>query len=127
VSRVIYDSSTLLALINNEPGSSVVEKYLSSSTMSSVNVSEVVKVLLSKGMPLKSITEILSELIVQIIPFTEKQAYLCGTLFNDTKEFGLSLGDRACIGLGLMEKAPILTADKAWGKLKTKAEIRVIR
>jgi len=40
----------------------------------------------------------------------------------------LSLGDRACITLGIKLQAPIYTADKIWAKLKlNNADIKLIR
>ena len=37
-----------------------------------------------------------------------------------TRALGLSLGDRACLALGLALKAPVYTADKSWKKLKVR-------
>jgi ribonuclease VapC len=37
------------------------------------------------------------------------------------------LGDRACLALGIVLKAPIYTADKAWKNLKLGVRIHVIR
>jgi len=44
-----------------------------------------------------------------------------------SRPLGLSLGDRACLALGLALKAPVYTADKSWKKLKVGARIHVIR
>jgi len=41
--------------------------------------------------------------------------------------FGLSLGDRACLATGLIEKMPVMTADQVWKKLPLSLEIKLIR
>ena len=40
-------------------------------------------------------------LVAEVISFDEEHAYSCAELINHTKPYGLSLGDRACISLGL--------------------------
>jgi PIN domain nuclease of toxin-antitoxin system len=52
---------------------------------------------------------------------------LVGDLVAQTRQLGLSLGDRACLALALSLKAPIYTADKSWKKLKLAVRIHVIR
>ncbi|WP_395476404.1 hypothetical protein [Rickettsia endosymbiont of Pantilius tunicatus] len=45
-----------------------------------------------------------------------------------TKQYGLSLGDRACIATGIYHNIAIYTTDKIWAELKIKnANIRLIR
>jgi ribonuclease VapC len=39
----------------------------------------------------------------------------------------LSLGDRACLALGLALKSPVYTAERSWKKLKLDVRIHVIR
>ena len=66
--------------------------------------------------------------VEEIISFDIDQAVLAASLKKHTKQFGLSLGDRACIALGIIRKCPIYTADKAWSKLKIKGcDINLIR
>jgi len=48
-------------------------------------------------------------------------------LLPQTRSLGLSLGDRACLALGIVLKAPIYTADRAWKDLRLKVSIHVIR
>jgi ribonuclease VapC len=35
-------------------------------------------------------------------------------MIGETREFGLSLGDRCCLALAAREKVPAITADAAW-------------
>ncbi|WP_339367212.1 hypothetical protein [Picosynechococcus sp. PCC 7002] len=44
-----------------------------------------------------------------------------------TKPLGLSLGYRACLGLGLVLNQPVITADRQWSQLNLNLEFRVIR
>ena len=44
-----------------------------------------------------------------------------------TKPLGLSLGDRACLALGLVLNQPVITADRQWSQLNLNLEFRVIR
>jgi PIN domain nuclease of toxin-antitoxin system len=60
-------------------------------------------------------------------PFTSEHARLAGDLVAKTRPLGLSLGDRACLALGLALKAPIYTADRSWNKLRLGGRIHVIR
>jgi ribonuclease VapC len=61
------------------------------------------------------------------VDFDKSQAKTAGALLPQTRSIGLSLGDRACLALGMTLKAPIYTADRAWKKLRLGVEIRVIR
>ncbi len=50
-----------------------------------------------------------------------------GNLITKTRPLGLSLGDRACLALGIVLRAPVYTADKLWKKLKLGVPIHLIR
>ena len=50
-----------------------------------------------------------------------------GSLIEQTRPFGLSLGDRACLALALDRKATVYTTDKAWKSLPLDLKIEVIR
>lgn len=54
-------------------------------------------------------------------------ARLAAELREHTRHLGLSLGNRACLALGLLHGGPILTADRDWAKLDLDMEIEVIR
>ncbi|MDF2965328.1 MAG: hypothetical protein K0Q51_716 [Rickettsiaceae bacterium] len=114
MNKVVLDASALLALIKNEKGSAKVEEALGKIVMSSVNVSEVVAKLLDSGIPEDECMESIEPFVSSIIPFDDDHAFLTATLKKLTKQQGLSLGDRACIALGIQLSAPIYTADKAW-------------
>lgn len=127
MSKYVLDASALLALLNNEPGSQRVKEILPESVISAVNVSETVGKLTSGGMTLDDARASIELVIPEIIPFDAHLAYKTGGLLIDTKKFGLSLGDRACLALGLDRKNTVVTADKLWTKLKFDLTIEVIR
>lgn len=128
MSKVIIDASALLALLKNEPGADKVESLLGKIIMSSINVSETASFLLESEMTTQEVQECLLPLISEIVPFDEEQAFLVAKLRKHTKNQGLSLGDRACISLGIKMDLPVYTADKIWQDLRLdNLEIKLIR
>lgn len=92
-------------------------------------MAEVVTRLADHKIPEDDISKILGVLglKVKVIDFTFNSAQLMTTLRYQTRHLGLSLGDRACLALAIEQKLPVLTADRAWKKLKIGIEIQVIR
>lgn len=127
MSNVILDASALLALTNGEPGGEHVEKHLGSAIMSCVSVSEVTAILCDLGINVEQIRNAILTLVSNVEDFDAQQAYTAGILRPLTKKYGLSLGDRACLALAMKTKCKVLTADKAWSKLKLDVDIEVIR
>jgi ribonuclease VapC len=128
VSRVVLDASAVLVLLNNEPGADkLTPEVLSNASCSTVNLAEVQTKLVSEGgNPDEAWEDTLSP-IRDAMPFTAEQAKLAGSLVAETRRLGLSLGDRACLALALVLKAPVYTADKTWRNLKLGVRIHVIR
>jgi PIN domain nuclease of toxin-antitoxin system len=62
-----------------------------------------------------------------IIPFDHAQARIVARPWAPTRSAGLSLADRACLALGLMLGAPVVTADRAWAHVDTGAEVVLLR
>jgi PIN domain nuclease of toxin-antitoxin system len=128
VADVVLDASALLALLNEEPGGDVVEEAVTSgATISAVNLAEVVTKLVEIGASQAEISDVLDPLSLRVIPFDESLAYATGALRTVSRRFGLSLGDRACLALGLSLKATVLTSDRAWEKLGLPLQLRVVR
>jgi PIN domain nuclease of toxin-antitoxin system len=127
MNKVILDSSALLAFINQEQGSEIVEKYLPNALMSSINIAEVIAVLSMIDMPEDIITGIIDDLNVEVINFDQEQALQTGFLRKTTKNAGLSLGDCACISVSSIKNLIIITANKIWTELGLKNDIVLIR
>lgn len=78
-------------------------------------------------MTIEQTTKSIAPFIDSTISFDFEYSILCANLKNSIKHLGLSLGDRACIALGIKLKLPIYTADKIWTTLKLdNIDIRLI-
>lgn len=128
MSKCVLDASALLALLNNEPGADEVEKVLPRSLISTINASEVIAELYSKlNIAPEEGCEMVYTLVSEVVPFTLDMAMETAALRHKTAQFGLSLGDRACLALGIHLSLPVYTADKIWTNLKLTSDIKVIR
>ncbi|HXT09151.1 MAG TPA: type II toxin-antitoxin system VapC family toxin [Roseiarcus sp.] len=114
MSSFALDSSAILALINNEPGSDIVVSTLPQAIISAVNIAEIVPKLIDLNTSMAPLEQALAEANVEIVPFTDSQARLAGDLRRATKSRGLSLGDRACLALAQERGLTAVTADTAW-------------
>ncbi len=130
MSRIVLDTSALLAILHEEPGTATVTKRLESLdifAMSTVNVSEAYGKLLARGVGPAEAWEAVTASVPLVEPFDEDQARITGQLLPRTRSLGLSLGDRACLALAIALKAPVYTADRAWKGLKIGVAIHIIR
>ncbi|MDF3047554.1 MAG: hypothetical protein K0R73_672 [Candidatus Midichloriaceae bacterium] len=117
--KVILDASALIALLNGEIGSTMVEEVISNSIMSAVNASEVAKFLIDRrGYSQQEAQDVIEKLVSDIMAFSGEQAYVAASIYTETKSFGLSMGDRACLALSKVTSYPIYTADKIWDKVQ---------
>jgi ribonuclease VapC len=130
VSRIVLDASALLAILHEEPGSEIFAQQLDlleNATMSAVNIAEVYGKLVGMGIGSEEAWGAVIAPILEVADFDSEQAKIAGSLVPQTRSLGLSLGDRACLALGTVLKAPIYTADRAWKKLRLGVSIHVIR
>jgi ribonuclease VapC len=128
MTKIVLDASAMLAVLRNEAGSEKLPtEILRNAVGSSVNVAEVHTRLVSSGGDIDEAWEDTLSAISQVVPFTAEQAKIAGGLVKETRSLGLSLGDRACLALGMEMKAPIYTADRAWTNLSLGVRIHVIR
>ena len=127
MSRVVLDASVILAVLGQEPGADVVLRLLGDTMVSTVNLAEVQGKLVSRGVPADDAWEGARSLAGEIVNFDSEQARLVGTLLPQTQKLGLSLGDRACLALGILLKAPVYTTDQAWKHLDLGIKVHVVR
>jgi len=128
VGRIVLDASALLAALNGEPGADKLTlELLSTAVISTVNLSEVQTKLINRGLSPDSAWAAALVPVERAIPFTLEQAKAAGSMVAETRAWGLSLGDRACLALGLELQAPVYTADRSWKNLKLGVQIHVIR
>ena len=124
--RTVLDASAILAALYREPGADVVEAHYEAGIVSSVNLSEVTAKLSDRGIPITEARELLSGLGLSVRSFDEGPAYVAGALRNATRSSGLSLGDRACLALGLAEAVPVVTVDRKWADISEAVGVEVI-
>lgn len=127
MSSVVLDASALIAFLRSEPGSDIVGPALTDAAISSVNLSEVLAKAAETPKGFESAKMALKGLQLRVVPFDEEQAEIAAGLRPLTRPLGLSLGDRCCLALGLVEEIPILTTDRQWSKMPLGIQIRVIR
>ncbi|SRR5271157_3995499 len=128
MNRIVLDASALLAVLNREPGADkLTPQLLSSATSSTVNLAEVQSKLVARGLSPDDAWEATLSPIREAMAFTAEHAKTAGSLITHTRALGLSLGDRACLALGLALRAPVYTADRSWKNLKVGVRIYIIR
>lgn len=125
----VLDASAVLAMLLDEPGGQMVKDNLQGSHISVVNLSEICAILMDYGMSHDQAQEIVNPLPLRIRTFREAHAWQAARLRPLTKQFGLSLGDRACITQAMLAGLPILTSDRRMAAAKDALglDIRMIR
>ncbi len=129
----VLDASALLALIGDEPGSERVAGALTDGAwMSAVNWSECLTRKSDWGHEPETLRDdllrrgILGPLL-SIRALDARQAEAAASLRTATRPLGLSLGDRACLALGMVSQRVILSADQAWASVPGPIRIELIR
>ena len=123
----VFDSSALLAITFQEAGADIAAESLAGGMVSAVNVAEVVTRYIDRGASRDEARRWLQDLGLAVRPFDEASALEAGLFREQTRDQGLSLGDRACLALGMREDVPVLTADRAWAQLDLDVSVRLIR
>ena len=124
---VVFDSSAVLAVIFNEPGGEAVVDLLQGGLLSAVNLSEIHTKLLLDGRAAGTAWNRVLSMGLEVCFFDDEQARMAAELIWETRPFGLSFGDRACLALGMQHKATVYTTDRIWKKLDLGIEIEAIR
>jgi len=120
---VVVDASAVLAYLQGEPGSEVVEGcFAEVARCGAANWSEVAQKVLAAGRDWDLVRALLASYEVRVEPVLEEDAEWAASRWRRGE--GLSLADRLCLGLGDRLGVEVLTADSAWG---SEAPIRQIR
>ena len=134
--RAVLDASALLAFLLDEPGQHKVDEVLAEAVISAVNWSEVMQQLVKRGESIAGCRSDLEALGLSIMALDAEAAEQTAQLWPKGRSYGLSLGDkasgftvceRACISLGTVLEAPILTADRIWARAFPDLPIQLIR
>ena len=117
MARAVLDASAVIALLRDEPGAGVVAAYAGDALISAVNVQEVAKALLTRGIPLAIARRMIDALRLEVRPHGVEDAYAAAGLYDATRSRGSGLGDRTCMALAISAGLPAITTDRAWGEL----------
>lgn len=123
----VLDASALLAFLLDELGQDKVDAVLDKAVISGVNWSEVLQQLIRQGASVVNCRRDLEALGLSILAFDAEAAEQAAQLWPECRAYELSLGDRACIALGVALQAPILTADRVWAIAYPNLPIQLIR
>jgi PIN domain nuclease of toxin-antitoxin system len=123
----VLDASALLAYLFEEPGGEVVAAIIDGACISAVNLSEVATRVARNGLTPNEFAGDIERLNLEVVPFLADDALAAANLEPHTRRFGLSLGDRACLALGLARREPVYTADRVWAELDIGAKVLTIR
>ena len=119
----VLDASALLAFLQGEPGSDVVESALDGEPIcGAANWSEIAQKIHAANRDWELVKALLMSYDLRIEAVTSDDAELAARRWRRGE--GLSLADRLCQALGERLDADILTADTEWG---TAGRIRQIR
>jgi PIN domain nuclease of toxin-antitoxin system len=100
---------------------------LSDAIISAVNLSEVLAKAAELPGGFEAAKLALQGLPFQVVAFDEEQGVIAAGLRPVTRSLGLSLGDRCCLALGLVQELPVMTTDREWSKLRLGIRIHLLR
>ena len=125
--NAVVDASAVLAVLNGELNAEKVKDIPVGGLISATNFSEVLAKLVDIGLGDDAAISAFDALMLTVVPVDAGQAKHAGLLRRQTREHGLSLGDRACLALAASRGFPAVTADRVWAELDLGIEIRVTR
>lgn len=125
--EVLFDSSALLALLHEEPGAAAVGPLVPRAAMSAVNYAEVLTVLRRGGLAEALAVEVVERLALRLVPVDAAIARGAAGIVAAARAHGLSLGDAFCLATARAFNLPVVTADRAWAKLRLGVKITVVR
>ena len=125
----VIDASSVVAVLQQEPGAELVMQALSDGQvfLSNVNYSEVLATLSERGMPFAAAVAACRELQFTHVPFSSSAAEGTARLRSTTRHRGLGLGDRACLALAIELGHRLLTTDRAWTQLDLPVPVIITR
>lgn len=118
MSSVVFDTSAVIALLRGESGATVVAARVGQAAMSTVNLQELVKALLLRGLARSVIEEMVQELRLDLHAHDREAAFAAALLAEVTRRHGSGLGDRTCMALAIKLGVPVLTTDRAWAEVR---------
>lgn len=129
----VLDASALLAYLGDENGADIVADAIAAgATISAVNLAEALSTLAARGRDPTTVATELTERglldgAITVEPFIAADSIEAARLRPLTRSAGLSLADRACLGLARRLSVRVLTADHAWSGLDVGVQVELIR
>jgi PIN domain nuclease of toxin-antitoxin system len=119
----VVDASALLAFLQDQTGSDLVEQHLvDGAVCGAANWSEIAQKVRAAGRDWDLVRSLLLSYSLTIEPVDASDAERAARLWH--RGSGLSLADRLCLALGERLDVQVLTADRSWG---SDGRIRQIR
>lgn len=112
--KYLFDASAALAVILDEPGGDRAADMLAESTISAVNLSEVVSKLLKLSIAPADVSGVVAALSMSVLAVEERDGLAAGLMTQASKPYGLSLGDRICLAMARRLDLIAVTADRSW-------------
>ena len=114
--------------IKREPGADAVDTAMrAGACASTVNIAEAFSRLVDLGFTAQEAETALNALEYVAVDFSAGQANASGSLRLATRQYGLGLGDRACLALAIDLRLPVVTADRIWTQLDVGVEVVLCR
>jgi ribonuclease VapC len=127
MSKVVIDTSALLALCFAEPGAKKTQARGKDGLISAVSYSEAIAKSTDHGVPLETVQRALASLKLTMIPFDEEHAVAAASFRPATRKMNVSFADRACLGTAALANLPVLTGDRKWENIPCGIKIILIR
>ena len=127
MNSVVLDASAILAVLHREPGHEQVRPHLKGGLLSAVNLAEVLKKTIEKGGDVRVAQCWVQNVHLLVVPFDEQQAVESAKLWPLVQGQGISAADRACLTLGLLRSATVLTSDERMSRTSVPVQVTLIR
>ncbi len=127
MSRVVLDTSAVLALLFQETGAEKVIARGQDGIISAVSYSETVAKSLDRGVPLETVQHALAGMKLTLAPFDAEHALTAATFRPPTRRLNVSFADRACLATASLARLPVLTADRDWAACDLGVKLILIR
>ena len=123
---MIVDASAVLAILRDEPGAEMAAAHAKNGLISAVNLAEILSKASDFGMNLEAVRRHVDRLEIAVEPFSSRQAEISGDLRKQLRHGRISLGDRACLALGIDRNTRILTGDRKWAELALDLPVEIV-
>ncbi len=127
MSKLVLDTSALLALLFAEKGADTVQARGQAGLVSAVSFSEAIAKSLDRNVPFETIKHALNGLRLTIVPFDEARALAAASFRPATRPHDFSFADRACLATAALASTAVLTADQDWTKVDLGIKVHLIR